>query len=118
MIKDKEKKIVNERRRSPRVRGGFNIEIANFETKIIADTINISSSGIYCQSSQPIPLFREIELNIMLPNIKKPIDCAGVVVRSEKAPSKDRYNIAVFFNDISPEDKKQLSAYIEKRLAG
>lgn len=112
----KEKGNIAERRKAPRVKGDFTVEIADQKTRIIADTINISALGIYCQSDHAIPLFREIQVAIMLPGVSKPIGCSGVVVRSEKIPRKERYNLAIFFEDILPEDKEQLSKYIEKKL--
>lgn len=108
--------MIKERRKAPRVKGDFTVEIAHQKTKVIADTINISSSGIYCQCDHTIPLFREIQMVIMVPGIAKPIICSGVVVRSEKVPGKERYNLAIFLEDIQPEDKNQLTGYVEKRL--
>lgn len=108
--------MIKERRKAPRVKGDFSVEIAHQKSRIIADTINISSSGIYCQCDHPIPLFREIQVIIMLPGVVKPIICSGVVVRSEKVPGKERYNLAIFFEDIQPEDKNGLAGYVEKKI--
>lgn len=108
--------MIKERRSTPRVKGDFSIEIAHQKTRVIADTINISSSGIYCQCDSVIPLFREIQVVVMLPGVVKPIICSGVVVRSEKVPGKERYNLAIFFEDIQPGDKNQLAGYVEKKL--
>lgn len=108
--------MIKERRSAPRVKGDFTIEIADKKTRIVADTINISSSGIYCQCDRPIPLFREIQVIIMLPGVIKPIICSGVVVRSEKVSGKERYNLAIFFEEIQPEDKNELASYVERKL--
>lgn len=107
---------VAERRKSPRVQGDFNVEIADHKSKIIARTINVSGSGIYCQCDHAIPLFREIRILMRLPDNEKQLEFTGVIVRCEKISGKHRYNLAIFFSDISPQDKKLLSKYIEDRL--
>lgn len=112
MIKEK----VVERRKSPRVKDNFSVEIAQEKSSLIADTINISASGIYCQSDSPMPLFREIVIKIKLPDKKDIIECSGVVVRCEKVSGKERYNLAIFFEDISSKDKENLSGYLERKL--
>lgn len=106
-----------ERRKSPRVKGDFSVEIAHQKAHIIADTINISASGIYCQSGRSIPLFREIGIRIELPDVTDIIECSGVIVRCEKISEKERYNLAIFFEDLSQKDKVHLSSYVEKLLA-
>lgn len=115
MIKERERRV--ERRKHPRVKGDFGIEIADQKSRIIANTINISASGIYCQSDCAIPLFREISIRIKLPKSTYVIECSGVIVRCEKVPGKERYHLAIFLSDISQKDKKLLSSYIEKTLA-
>lgn len=107
---------VAERRKSPRVKGDFTIQIAHQKTKIIAHTINISTTGIYCQGDRPIPLFREIEIEIHLPLAPKSIKCSGVIVRSEKIPGKERYNLAIFFVGLSPKNKELLLQYVEEKM--
>lgn len=111
----KEKKA--ERRKSPRVKGDFSVEIAHQKSRIIANTINISASGIYCQSASAIPLFREISVKIKLPGVAEIIECSGVIVRCEKVPGKELYNLAIFFEELFQKDKGHLSGYVEKVLA-
>ena len=118
MIKEKEKLGHPERRKTPRIKGDFLIEIANQKSKIIPDTINISVSGMYYQTDTAIPLFREISMTMFLPDSDTPLECSGVVVRSEKIPGKNRHSVAVFFDDISPEHKDMLAKYVEKKMAG
>lgn len=112
MLKERRK----ERREYPRVRGDFRVEIAHHKSCVIADTINISASGIYCQSGHSIPLFREIGIRIKLPGFIEIIECSGAVVRCEKVPGKERYNTAIFFEDLSSKDKGRLSSYVHKKL--
>lgn len=114
----KEKKMTKERRRSPRAKCDFIIEIESQKSMISANAVNISSSGMYLRCDHPISLFREIGVGIKLPGIEKLIECIGVVVRSEKETGKDTYNIAIFFEDIESEDKELLNEYVEKHMGG
>lgn len=108
--------VFKERRRAPRIKCDFDIEIAQQKKKILAHAVNISSCGMYLVSNHPISLFREIGVGIKLPGIEKLIECSGVIVRSEKDPSKGHYNLAIFFDNIAREDKKRLSEYVKKKL--
>ena len=113
----KQKELREERRRYPRITGIFDVEIAHQKSRLITDTINVSASGIYCQCNNPIPLFREIGVNLKIPGTGKVIDCSGVVVRSEKIPKSSRYSIAIFFIGMLPEEKKFLADYIDKLIS-
>jgi len=115
----KEKETLRERRKYPRLnmKSEFNLKISDEESTAALRIINISASGIYCQSSRPVSLFREIEVSLKLPGVLNIITCIGVVVRCEKVKGKEKYNLAIFFNDIPPKDKNTLSEYIEKKLA-
>ena len=116
MIKEKKRKPIKERRKSPRIKGSFAIEIADQKNKIAANIINFSSCGLYCQTSREMPLFREVQIVIALPQTATSIECSGVVVRSEKIPGKKAYNLAIFFDDMEPEDKKKLAGYVDGKL--
>ena len=110
----KEKRV--ERRKTPRAKADFRVEIAYQNSRIIADTTNISASGIYCQIDHSIPLFREIGISIKVPGIAETIECSGAIVRCEKVPGNERYNLAIFFEDLSIENKSRLSGYVTKKL--
>lgn len=116
MIKDK--KTINERRKSPRAKCDFIVEFEYDKSNITANAQNISSSGMYLESNKQIPVFREIAIGIKLPGIEDLIECTGVVVRSEKISGKDKYSIAIFFEDIEQEDKELLGKYVERQLNG
>lgn len=105
-----------ERRKYPRIKGDFTIEIAHKKARIMGNAINLSASGMYFQCNKEIPLFTEIETVLQLPGEKEPIVCTGVVVRSEEAPQKGRYNIAIFFSDLLPEEKQKIADYVNRKL--
>ena len=116
MIKENNKSRAEERRKAPRAKWAFNIELLDNNIKTIVRVVNISSAGIYCESEKEIPLFREIQVTVKLPEIDKTLECSGVVVRSERIPKKDCFNLAIYFDDITPKDKGLLAEYIGKKL--
>ncbi len=46
----------------------------------------------------------------------KKLSCRGIVVRSESVSSQDYFNVAIFFNEISPTDARTISDYIHQQL--
>lgn len=110
------KKIDKERRKFPRVKCDFVIQIEHQKSFINAHAINISASGMYLESDQQIPLFREIGIGIKIPGVDEIIECTGVVVRSEEVEDKNIYNTAIFFEDIEQSDKDLLAKYVESQI--
>lgn len=107
---------IKERRKAPRVKGDFEIVVADKKTKVIAKSINISLSGIYFQCNKEIPVFREVGIGLQLPHASQIVECIGVVVRSEKVPGKRLFNIAIFFPYLGEDDKAVLEEYIQEKL--
>jgi c-di-GMP-binding flagellar brake protein YcgR len=114
----KEKKVLKERRKAPRIKCDFNIEIESQKSDVSGHALNISTSGMYLECDNHIPLFREIRVGIKLPGVDDIIECTGVVVRSDKDPKKDCYDVAIFFEDIEPEDKEKLAECIDRKMKG
>ena len=86
---------------------------------IIPHRADIYPNGISCVSDTYIPPFREVEINVFLPEnagFQKPnsaIKGAGVVVKSEKEAEGDRYNVHLYFTDIADSDRRLLQEYIK-----
>ena len=61
----------------------------------------------------------KLKLNLLLPIRKnnkivtKRIHCEGVVVRCESSSDGDMFQGAIFFNDISSQDSKTISEFVE-----
>lgn len=98
---------------------GFSVSSANF--RVLGNDLNLSKNGIVCQTDRPIPLFREIAVNLVLPPLKKgregepeALQCSAVVVGCTKAPDSEKYDMAAYFVGLSPEQKKRLEECIRK----
>lgn len=114
--------MIEERRRHQRTRKQLPLKIADKTFDIITETVDVSSSGIYCRVTRLLPLMSKIDIMFLLPakaNGKqaKKIRCKGVVVRSEPIILKDvekaHHNVAIFFTEISKKDQKILESYID-----
>lgn len=97
---------MNERRRDRR----YSSEgvVLNLTGGIKADTVNISSRGLYCVTDQTIPEFSKLRVAMELPlsdGDKYKIECEGVVVRAEphKAGAKKSYSLAIYFLNLDSE---------------
>ncbi len=87
--------------------------------KVITGPANISPNGISCKSDTYIPPFREVQINIAVPrdggsgSPKVPIRCSGVVVKSEKEPGGNRYDVYLYFTDLDAGLRRQLEKCLE-----
>ena len=116
--------MIEERRKHLRTKGKLPLKIADKAFDIITETVDVSSSGIYCRVTRLLPLMSKIEVVLLVPpkngsksKQAKKIRCKGVVVRTEpiilKDADKAHYNTAIFFTDISAKNQKALEAYVE-----
>ena len=114
---------LSERRRSPRLEGNIPVKIHCEDFDLVTETRNLSCTGAYCQVSKYLEPMTKLLICLLLPFKKhekivtKKISFSGVVVRSESQPGDKNFNIAIYFNDIPPKEKKILSDYIDSTLA-
>jgi hypothetical protein len=110
-----------ERRKNIRAKKNIPLKLADTAFDIITETVDISSSGIYCRATRNLEPMSKIEVVLLVPgkdpdSPTKRIKCKGVVVRSEPTIIKDsdraHYNIAIFFTDISKKDQRIAEEYI------
>ena len=110
-----------ERRKNIRAKKNIPLKLADTAFDIITETVDISSSGVYCRVTRNLPPMSKIEVVLLIPgkdsnSPTRKIRCKGVVVRTEPAIIKyaDRahYNIAIFFTDISKKDQKIAEDYV------
>lgn len=113
-----------ERRSAPRVTDdslSLQLKLDGFDT--IVHTINLSASGIYCKVPREIPLMSRVKL-FLLPNPSKdakpvhPVEVDGVVVREHPVIINGEikhYDVAIFFDNPSPETKEIISEHIAKK---
>lgn len=108
-------KPILERRRSVRVDDAlpFKIGLEGFEQE--ATTLNISASGAMCLLDKEVPMMTKLRLAISLES-KKTLHVKGVVVRKEKDMATEKFQVAIFFSEISASDLEALERYIAFKL--
>jgi hypothetical protein len=113
-----------ERRRFARAAKNLAIKLEDKEVDFVTETKNISCIGAYCQIDTYLPVLTKLKITLLLPkekNAKTPkhVSCEGTVVRIEKcadALENNKYNIAVYFNQISKPDMKLIDRYVKTHL--
>ena len=116
-------KYTPEKRRHPRIEKNLPIKIKNGDFDIVAETENISCAGAYCQVDRYLAPLTKIKTRLLVPSKTKEkhmtIDCEGVVVRVEKneIELEERYNIAIYFENIHKADLKKINQFIKDRNA-
>jgi hypothetical protein len=118
------KESSQERRRYPRVEKNVAIKLKDKDVDFVTETENISCIGAYCRIDSYLPILTKLKITLLLPRSKKSktakhIICEGSVVRIERCPDgleHDKYNIAIYFNQISKGDMKLIDAYVKNHF--
>ncbi len=113
-----------ERRRFARVHKNIAIKLRDQEADFVTQTQNISCIGAYCQIDAYLPILTKLKITLLLPksgSSKTPrhITCEGTIVRVERSNDPietNKYNIAIYFNQISKGDMKFIDAYVKSHL--
>lgn len=117
--------VSEERRKSPRLEDeslSLSLRLDNFDS--VTHTLNISSSGVYCKTDKDLPLMSRVKVMLVIPDPSKDssstrnLEVSGVVVRQHPVVVDGvtkHYDVAIFFEDLSPKDKEIISAYIAKK---
>lgn len=97
---------MNERRRDRRfTRNDLSLTLTD---GVKAQSVNISTRGLYCMTDRPLPEFSKLKVCLELPfsdGDRYRIECEGVVVRSEpqsRAPNT-AYSVAIYFLNLDSE---------------
>ncbi len=105
---------------------GVPVKIQNNDISIITKTINITSSGAYCKTDKPLPLLSKVVLTLLIPKygkkgkVDQKIECKGTVVRTHPVivdGQPQSYDVAIYFDELSPNDSRFITQYIERNLA-
>jgi len=86
------------------------LDITGFD--LIGETKNISCNGLLYQAIKPISEMTSLKILLKLPDDY--VECEGTVVRVEESTHEEekRYNIAIFFHNISKVVKQKIMHYI------
>lgn len=108
---------MRERRRSPRISHKVSLTVKTDSFDLVSESLNLSSSGVYCQTDTLIPAMTKVNILLVLSDNSK-LRCKGVVVRCEKSKKASaKFDTAIFFNEISSRDSEYLLSYIQDHLA-
>jgi PilZ domain-containing protein len=108
-----------ERRKAPRVAGDFILQLRGPESDQPVRVKDISTSGVCCIAPAALPEMSRVHLEIRLPHDTngngKPLAAEGAVVRCE--PHASGFDVAIFFLEISSENRAAIARFVESRLA-
>ncbi len=115
--------VDQERRTFPRITDeGLSLKLNTGDFDTITHTLNLSASGIYCKVDKEIPLMSRVNLMLMLPGATKDdkiaLEVSGVVVREHPViidGATKHYDVAIFFEDLSPKNREIILSYISNR---
>ena len=112
---------MQERRTAPRIDHQIPVTVKARRESFVVQTKNLSASGAYCVSSSFLaPMTRlNIQFRLKAGDRSHEIACRGVVVRVNP-PSPQRryaaYDMAIFFSDLSDEDRAAVARYVLRHL--
>src|SRR5262245_9802040 len=118
-----------ERRRSERGDGRPSMRVeagaAAGAARIVTESQNISSSGVYCHASHYLAPRSKVQLTIILPrvpggtaNVQELLKCDGIVVRCEQRESEKSgtpYELACMFTALDPSSRRRLEEFVTWR---
>lgn len=114
---------LSERRKHPRLEGNIPVKISCEDFDLVTETRNLSCAGAYCRVSKYLEPMTKLKIHLLLPIRKgektatKKVSFNGVVVRSESQPGDKDFNVAIYFHDVPPKEKKALNDFIDSTLA-
>ncbi len=109
----------DERRRDPRYARSLPIVVHDRADGVRAESINVSSRGLYCRVERYVEPFSKLKVVFELPfpgAEPSAVECDGVVVRVEpeqETPGVRDYCVAIYFLNLGQEE----AALIEEFLA-
>ena len=110
-----------ERRQNPRIDQNLPINVVANGYDFMTQTKNASCLGAYCHIDKYVPPFTKVKIKMALPmqsgrmRMEKEVECEGVIVRSEDAPSGG-FNVAIYFNRIKEMPRQDLASYVNQVL--
>ncbi|MFC1514353.1 PilZ domain-containing protein [Candidatus Omnitrophota bacterium] len=114
--------MINEKRQHPRLEKTLPLKLSSRHADIVTQTKNLSCNGAYCTVNKNLPLMTKLKITLLLPEKEKSskekskrVTCVGVVVRSELI-RQDRYDVAIFFEQIREKEKVKLEEYVTHHL--
>lgn len=119
---------VSERRKNPRIDARLALQVekklkGGVERPATTESLNLSSSGLYCHVRGFVAPMTKVGLTLLLPSFGRAgkktqvINCEAIVVRCEEDGTEPQsYELACCFTDVRKEDRQLIEEYIGWRL--
>ncbi len=104
-----------DRRKAPRIAADLPFQLQARDALAEARLKDISSLGLCCRFQEPVPEMTLVGLRLEL-DPEHPIHAKGAVVRCEKNPADDGYEVAVYFTELEGESRTHLDRWLSARL--
>ena len=105
-----------ERRKAARHRTYHPVRIAKSREPKIVETLtkDVSEGGVRCVSSELFPVSSDLGVEMTLFKGEESLSVKGKAVWFRMIPHSDQFDLGISFLDMSPQDKRRLSVYIER----
>ncbi len=107
-----------ERRRDPRYPRSVPLRMGHDGMGVRAESINISTRGLYCKVPRYVAPFSKLRVALDLPfsaNDHRTVECDGVVVRVEpdsEAPGVGEYRLAIYFLNLDQPGARMIEDFL------
>jgi hypothetical protein len=113
---------MREQRRTPRIAERVVMAITDAGTELTTESHNLSTAGVYCTLDRFLAPMSKVQLHFTLTNGPRAskVRCTGVVVRVEPVianASRGRFNVAIFFTELSNRDRAAITRFVRQRLS-
>ncbi|MDW7710510.1 MAG: PilZ domain-containing protein [Deferrisomatales bacterium] len=109
----------HERRREPRYERTVPLRVVHDGADgVKAESINISTRGLYCRSPRYVPAFAKLKVTVELPFATRDavrVECDGVVVRVEpqaEMAGVSEYRLAVYFLNLERDSAELIGRFL------
>ena len=108
--------MVSERRVNPRLRAYLPIRLHKANPPQVIETLNkdLSLGGVRCVSSTLCPVLTDMGVELILPHGEEQLSMRGKTAWFLTIPDSDQFDLGIIFTELSPQDKRRLSVYLER----
>ncbi len=110
-----------ERRRDPRISVDLPLQLTFRDRTVETRIRDLSNSGIRFRGPAALPLLSRVQIALQLPEVPatstSSLAITGVVVRCDETGDggSGRFDTAIYFEDLSPSARAQLSQFVTER---
>ncbi|MBI4597973.1 MAG: PilZ domain-containing protein [Candidatus Omnitrophica bacterium] len=103
-----------ERRKTERVRTYHPVRIYKQREPKVVETLtkDVSAGGVRCVSPQLFPISSDLGVEMTLFKGEESLSVKGKAVWFRMLPHSDQFDLGISFLELSPQDKRRLSAYL------